>query len=207
MGIKVTSRKEWIKKNKKIDYDIALELYNQGLTDKKVAESFDINPRTIGRWRAKNGLVANFKPRLTEDELLCSHDNYKAYQLKKCKVYMGRPKNKAKRRISQKLHYKRPVIKLGRKRYRDKPETKVKTSIRNKEYRSSDYYKENYGKEYWKEYNSKDIRKKYCKEFQERKYKNSECIDCKKTIWGKSNRCKSCAQKEIQKLKQHSPKA
>lgn len=46
----------------KIDDLKAKELYDQGLSDHKIAEVFDVESTTICTWRKKNNLPAHFKP-------------------------------------------------------------------------------------------------------------------------------------------------
>lgn len=89
---------------KKVDDDIALDYYLQGLNDVEMSKKFGVSKSAVLRWRRKNGLVSRQPrvggiPNLTSEELLEAH--------KRSRKIETRVKKTSKRCVEWKRQYER----------------------------------------------------------------------------------------------------
>lgn len=64
-----------------LDKERAMDLYNQGLCDRDIADECGVKPGCVGEWRRKQGLPPNKQPKPLDEMSPIARDNAEARRL------------------------------------------------------------------------------------------------------------------------------
>lgn len=64
-----------------LDKEMAMDLYNQGLCDRDIADECGVKPGCVGEWRRKQGLLPNKPPKPLDEMSPIARDNAEARRL------------------------------------------------------------------------------------------------------------------------------